>query len=53
MDKLFLPFKMRAATTLERSVNRDFVLFLPFKMRAATTKWFLFLCGKCCFYPSK
>ena len=36
-DQLFLPFKIRAVTTMESWKLRQSMLFLPFKIRAVTT----------------
>ena len=37
MPVLFLPFKLKANTTLENSSPKDPLLFLPFKLKANTT----------------
>ena len=37
MPVLFLPFKLKANTTLALSYSQHIVLFLPFKLKANTT----------------
>ncbi len=36
-DVLFLPFKLKANTTIPSSVTLHSLLFLPFKLKANTT----------------
>ena len=37
MPVLFLPFKLKANTTLHQFERQGFLLFLPFKLKANTT----------------
>ena len=37
-DVLFLPFKLKANTTVFQSECKDTELFLPFKLKANTTR---------------